>query len=150
MGTKTLDAKNWLTLDNQYAKYHKVRAQILDTHPNETIQILKGSEKACEELFYKVTSYLVEKYPKQFQLMERVRGSGEWAIHNLTTGEYFYTSPLDTRFSPLEICARLTQDDFNVLMQDPKASEHKLYVHIKPKIPIPLPFSNNLFTLTNK
>ncbi|KAE9982283.1 hypothetical protein BLS_006290 [Venturia inaequalis] len=126
MGLKTLDSQHWLTLDHQYPQYHKIRAQILDTHPNETIQILKGSEKACEELFYKVASYLVEKYPKQFQLKERTHGSGEWAIHNLATEEYFYTSPLDTRYSPLEICARLTQDDFSILMLDPREGEHKL------------------------
>ncbi|TLD27765.1 mannosyl transferase protein [Venturia nashicola] len=126
MGLKTLDANNWLTLDHQYPKYHKIRTQILDTHPNETVQILKGSEKACEELFYKVSSYLVEKYPNHFQLKERTHGTGEWAIHNLTTGEYFYTSPLDTRFSPLDICARLTQEDFNILMLDPRGGEQKL------------------------
>ncbi|QDS77495.1 hypothetical protein FKW77_000206 [Venturia effusa] len=126
MGTKTLDAEKWLTLDHQYPRYHKVRAQLLATHPNETIQVLTGSEDACIELLHKVTDHLCEKYPEQFQLQERVHGSGEWAIHNLTTGEYFYTSPVDTRFAPLEICARLTQDDFNILMQDSAGGEHKL------------------------
>lgn len=128
MGTKNLDAENWLTLDHQYPKYHKIRAQILETHPNETIQMLKGSEDACKELFHKVTSYLLERYPEQFQLKRSL--DGKWAIHNLTTKEkeYFYTDSLDTRFTPLEMCAKLTQDDFNILMQDPKDGQHKLYV----------------------
>lgn len=139
MGLKTLDGDNWLTLDDQYPRYHKIRAQILDTHPNETVQILKGSEKACEELFYKVTSFLVEKYANEFQIKERTDRSGEWAIHNLTTGEYFYTTPLDTRFTPLEMCARLTQDDFNVLMLDPREGEHRLYVDDTLLCSIPCP-----------
>lgn len=126
LGTKTLEASNWLTLDQQYSKYHKVRGQILDTRPNESVQTLPSSKKACNELVHVVVKYLLDKYPDQFCL--RKMDEDTWAIHNLTTEEYFYTDPLDTRYSPLAVCARLTQDDFSILLPDSKTGEHKLFV----------------------
>jgi len=126
MSTKNLDSSNWLTLDRQYPQYHKIRGQILDTYLDEVLQVSPSARGACAELLDVVVRFLLEKYPGQFDY-RRHPENGKICIFNLTTNEHFYLDPPDHRFKPLEICARLTQDDFNILMQD-SSGEHSLFV----------------------
>jgi hypothetical protein len=133
MGLKNFDIENWLTLDRQYPVYHKIRSKLLDTNKDEVLQAMPSAKSACAELLEVVVQYLLKQYPHHFS--KRRNDEGKICIFNLTNKEHFYLDPPDHRFGPLEICARLTMDDFNILMKDSEG-QHHLWVPPPPSLKV--------------
>jgi hypothetical protein len=111
LGLVKLGQKSWLVIDNTYAKYRKARDILLDKKHDECVQVTRDGEAACWELLEEVAEYLTTEYPRQFSL---TGSEGRKKIQNHYDGSMWPVQPpFDCH--PLEICARLTVEDFCVL-----------------------------------
>jgi hypothetical protein len=124
LGLRQISPGNWLVVDNSYLELHEARMSLLDAKPQECIQAQRYGEAACQELMEVVTHELAIKYPERFTLKS---GYGTKKICNECTGkEYSLLRPLDC--PPLEVCARLAVEDFNVFVKDDFTLQWYLYV----------------------
>lgn len=101
----------WLTIDNTYIEHHSTRASLLARDAFECLQTTSGGEPACEELMQEVVSFLVATYPQVFSV--RTRNRRKYVRNELTQEEFSLGRPWDA--VPLEMCARLAVEDFQVL-----------------------------------
>ncbi|ORY13866.1 hypothetical protein BCR34DRAFT_599636 [Clohesyomyces aquaticus] len=128
MGLKRLDQENWLTVDHTYQKWYEARKEILKNLKEEVLQTVPencepGVEAACAELMWQVVGFLTERYPKYFEIVEGKYGAK--SVRNRLVGEEFrLMKPWDVE--PLEVCARLAMEDFNLLRQSEFTGRHHL------------------------
>jgi hypothetical protein len=122
MGLKRLDESNWLTLDSNYLAEHFLRCSLLCTKRPQVLQCLPGSDVACHEVLSLVTSFLSSRFPQHFTLTTMSSGP---AIHNHLTNEIFPIGQQNC-LNPLEIAAKLSMEDFNILIKDSETGEYHL------------------------
>jgi hypothetical protein len=129
MGLKKFDLGDWLAFDNDYLKFHTVRKEMLDDHAtnDEVIQYIDAdtANLACREVLTNVCSYLTKKHPDIFRIYHQ--GNKKFISNWLTQERYLISPPLDNMDSmdPLEIAARLTMEDLNILKKGDDG-RHKL------------------------
>jgi len=87
------------------------------------LQYAPSTEKACEELLGLVAEFLTKRYPDQFSIEQKK--SKYKSVLNKNTSEHFSLEPKDEALHPLEACARLAMEDFNILIKD-NFGEHRL------------------------
>ncbi|KAG4418257.1 hypothetical protein IFR04_008615 [Cadophora malorum] len=121
MGLKRLDESNWLTLDSNYLPEHAERLNLLTTRRSNVIECLPGSEAACQEVLNIVTSFLSTRFPQHFAIISSPSGP---KIINHLTDEIFPIGP--TCPNPLEVAAKLSMEDFNILLRHPETGEYHL------------------------
>lgn len=110
---KKVSQDEWLTIDNTYKNMHAARESLLTKNNAECVQVCGDGEPACEELLQEVAKLLTSKYPERFSIKTSNRCRH---IRNDITREQW---SLDRQFDchPLEVCARLAMEDFNVLLK---------------------------------
>ena len=119
MGLKRLDESNWLTIDSSYHSEHTFRARLLQHSRPNVLQCLPGTEVACYEVLDLVTSFLSTRFPEYFTINHSTS-----VIHNhLTKDSHLIGHKCP---NPMEVAARLTMEDFNILVKDPKTGEYLL------------------------
>lgn len=121
MGLKRLDHSNWLTLDSSYLSEHSQRIALLATRHADVVQCLPGSQDSCYEVLNLVTSFLSTRFPQHFSIIHT--SSGEY-IKNQLTGETFAIG--EKCKDPLEVAAKLSMEDFNVLVKNKETGEYHL------------------------
>lgn len=123
MGLKRLDESNWLTLDSAYLPEHFLRCHLLCTKRPQVLQTLPGSEAACQEVLSLVVTFLSSRFPQHFTLTTTsLEGP---AIHNHLTNEIFPIGQQNCP-NPLEIAAKLSMEDFNILVKNQETGEYEL------------------------
>jgi len=114
---KEVPLQKWLHYDSRTsAPYSAARAHILSTQPS-SIHILPSGESACHTLLSLVINHLTTTYPETFTLTSD--RSGNTLIKNHDSRQEYHTSPPYNGIHPLEICARLCTEDFNILLRSP-------------------------------
>jgi hypothetical protein len=122
MGLKRLDESNWLTFDSKYLPEHTIRCNLLHSLSRpDVIQCLPGSEEACHEVLETVTTFLTSRFPQHFSITGT---PSEQKIHSHLTKETYLIGPKCP--NPLEIAAKLSMEDFNVLIKHPKTGDYHL------------------------
>ncbi|KAL6707516.1 hypothetical protein ACN47E_004086 [Coniothyrium glycines] len=111
LGLSMVDREDWLRIDNAYIEYHSMRDSILARAQPECIQFLREADDACEELLQEVVDFLVTKYPEHFSVRKRQRR--RYIRNELTQEDFSLDRPHEHH--PLEICARLATEDFQIL-----------------------------------
>jgi hypothetical protein len=129
MGLRRLDERNWLTVDENYIKEHRIRHDLIQNERNDVLQSLPESQDACMEVLDVITSFLCERYPSMFQMRRSGRAT---EIRNSKTGETFVFGGVHDTMDPLEIAARLTMEDLSVLMVN---ADGEYYVYVLPRFP---------------
>jgi hypothetical protein len=125
MGLRKLDSSSWLRVDNTYREFYDARSTLLFNRRAEVVQVLPEGEDGCEELMREVVDFLTDTYPQLFEIVERVPGRP--VVRNKTAQEELaLTRPYDCH--PLEMCARLAMEDFNILTKSKFTGQHNLYV----------------------
>jgi len=107
MGLEPLNMKNWIEIDVFYDEEMALRREILETRKSVAI----ASQAEATEANWEVLEMLAEFLPMQFP--DRFAQSGN-TLHNLSSGESF--NILDRKLDPLEVVARLIQEDICLLM----------------------------------
>jgi hypothetical protein len=119
LGLKLSERRDWLSVDRhwiEYLKYHDARTSILASNKEECIYAAPQPhiEEACEELLQEVAAFLVQTYPTQFSYQTSF---GKKHIRNeLTQDTYSLARPFDHH--PIETCARLATEDFQIFMRN--------------------------------
>ena len=124
MGIRKLNQEDWLRMDENFSLEHKIRSELLIKQKDKVLQCLPGSDEACFEALEGVVKYLTEKFPDTFH--QSSSWSGCDRVHVVETGETFHIKPPFNNLQPLEIAARLTMEDLNILSQDWHSGEHHL------------------------
>jgi hypothetical protein len=120
LGLKASERRNWLAVNKnwiQYLKYHEARSSLLAANKDECIYTHQHphTEESCEELLQAIAAFLVETYPDKFTYQSRHFGK-KHIRNELTHEEYSLARPFD--HPPIEVCARLATEDFQVFMRD--------------------------------
>ncbi|RDW66383.1 hypothetical protein BP6252_10018 [Coleophoma cylindrospora] len=119
MALKKLDQINWLTFDANYLPEHQIRSDLLDKSLQQVVQVLPPALDSCHETLALVVDFLTNRYPQSFTITPSPP-----TIHNHITGESF---PIGADIAnPLEVAARLSMEDFNILKKDAETGEYKL------------------------
>ena len=125
MGLRRLGRKEWLAyaVDKQeYLEHAEARKRLLASKYDECIQVTPDGEDACVELLEEVVTFLTTEKPQWFLLEEKY---GERKILNKLTGERWALQRPYSRH-PLDICARLCMEDFNIVLKSPFSGNHTL------------------------
>ncbi len=125
MGIKNMDMGKWLTVDRTYIAQHTARSKILMNKKDKVVQCLPGSEDACIEVLELVIEFLTGKYSAMYKIVEDADLVKR--LKNCETGEIFRIEPPFGGLLPLEIAARLVNEDFNIVEKAPGGKEHRLY-----------------------
>ena len=112
-GVKKLAPNEWLIIDNTYKELHKARDYLLTKKNVECIQVKRDGEDACEELLQEIVKFLTSKHPERFCI--KTVNRRKHIRNELTKEEWSLVRPFDCH--PLEICARLAAEDFNILLK---------------------------------
>ena len=124
LGLRERAFNEWLTVDTVPTKLHEARDWLLVKKNAECIQVTREGEAACEELLHEVANFLVEAHPTQYRFKDVF---GRRQIRNeLTREEYALVRPFDCH--PLEVCARLVNEDFGILAKGEFTQQYYLYV----------------------
>lgn len=124
MGLRKLELADWLTVNGEYKEFHAARVRLLGEKPEEVLQVNDKAEQACEELMHEVVDFLVRTYPQCFEVLESERG--KVVVNKMTDERFDLQRPWSMH--PLEVCARLAMEDFNILMKSELTGQHYLCV----------------------
>ena len=105
-----MDWDEWIELDNHYMKFHDIKAR----------RILERGERCCRtapeafdgavELVEEFCSYLPERYPS---LCKKT----DVGMDNLVTGESFNIVERPLKEDPMQMAARMVQDDLAIMFE---------------------------------
>lgn len=112
--SKVTHLSNWLTVDNKYFEMHEARVSILTKNRKDCIHVHTDGEAACEELLNQIVQHLCQKYSQSFST--KVRNRRNHVINDLMGEEYSIVRPFEHH--PLELCARLAVEDFNIFSKN--------------------------------
>lgn len=105
-----MDWDEWIELDNHYMKFHDIKAQ----------RILERGDRCCRtdpeafdgavELVEEFCSYLPERYPSLYR-------KTDIGMDNIVTGENFNIVERPLKEDPMQMAARMVQDDLAIMFE---------------------------------
>lgn len=115
MGLRKVAHDDWIELDNHYPKYHATKQQRILERGAKSCKTADEAYPATLELLEMLADYLPARYPGLFARTER-------GIDNLWSEEIFDIVPnekgrLDSGEDPMQVAARLVQDDLAIMME---------------------------------
>jgi alpha-1,2-mannosyltransferase len=121
-----MDWDDWIEVDNHYLRFHADKTRRLAERAPKCVKVdpdprvYDGTLELLEEL----TAYLTERYPSMF-------ARTPVGLDNLLTGEKFDTRAAhltvnDVTESPMQLCARLVQDDLAIMFEKPDGQYYLL------------------------
>ncbi|OSS49219.1 hypothetical protein B5807_05606 [Epicoccum nigrum] len=124
MGLRTMHWDDWIELDNEYLQYHSLKAARIAERGQKCCKTAPEAWDAAVELLEEFCKYLPERYPTLFQ---RLKGRGVGVV-NLVTGETIdIKTCLDIhKEDPMQVCARLVQDDLAIMIERPDGQYYLL------------------------
>lgn len=110
----------WLELDDEYMKYHALKAKRIAERGEKCIRTAAEARDAAWELVGEVGTWLGGRWPGVF---ERVEGG----VRNGVTGEEFsLRREGEGGMEPMEVVARLIQEDVAIMMERPDGEYYLL------------------------
>ena len=115
MGLRTMHWDDWIELDNEYLKYHSLKASRIVERGSKCCRTAPEAWDAAVELLEELCAYLPERYPTLFQSL----GNEKQGVTNLATGEVIDVAQRlsVSKEDPMQICARLVQDDLAIMIE---------------------------------
>ncbi|KAK9468008.1 hypothetical protein V1512DRAFT_222922 [Lipomyces arxii] len=111
MGIRSMDFDDWIELDNEWPKYHDRKCARLAERKEELVMTSPDAMDAAFELLEEFRNWLPARYPTLFK-------KTDVGLDNIYTGESFNTTerPLKGNMDPMEIAAKLIQDDIAIML----------------------------------
>ncbi|CAI6334607.1 unnamed protein product [Periconia digitata] len=116
MGLRKMVWDDWIELDSDYLSYHTLKAQRIQERGQKCCRTAPEAYDAAIELLEELCEYLSERYPALYRRWENEDGS-RWGVSNLVTGEVFDVAERPLREDPMQMCARLVQDDLAIMVE---------------------------------
>jgi hypothetical protein len=111
---KVPNTGKWLTIDNSYIELHEARTSLLERKRAECVQVQCEGEVACGELMDQVVQHLCVNYPDHFTT--KSKNTRRHIRNEIASEDISLARPFE--YQPLEICARLAIEDFNIFTKD--------------------------------
>ncbi|KAH8880462.1 hypothetical protein GQ53DRAFT_755027 [Thozetella sp. PMI_491] len=110
MGLRSTPHTDWIELDNHFPRFHADKAQRILERGSRCCQTHPEAYPAAIELLEDLTDYLPARYPTLY----RRTAVG---LDNLWSGESFNIVERPLAEDPMQICARLVQDDLAIMIE---------------------------------
>jgi hypothetical protein len=105
-----MDWDNWIELDNQYLKFHADKAARIAARGSKCSHTDPTAYHGAVELLEELCGYLPERYPSLFQRTPV-------GMNNLLTKETFNIIERPLVEDPMQMCARMVQDDLAIMFE---------------------------------
>ncbi|KAJ4411823.1 hypothetical protein N0V91_000958 [Didymella pomorum] len=115
MGLRSMHWDDWFELDNEFIKFYSIKVARIAERGGKCCKTAPEARAAAIELLEELCAYLPERYPSLFQVL----GSGRAGVNNLITGETIdIKESLEVNMEdPMQVCARLVQDDLAIMIE---------------------------------
>ncbi|KAK3672177.1 hypothetical protein LTR78_007930 [Recurvomyces mirabilis] len=116
MGLRTMPWDSWIELDNQFPRFHALKAQRIAERGTRCYRAERSDPRVWDgavELLEELAEYLPQRYPSLYR-------KTDVGLDNLLTGESFDVSALTrngVKEDPILLSARLTQDDLAIMFE---------------------------------
>ena len=100
----------WIELDSHYPRFHANKAQRIRDRGAKCCRTAPAAYDAAVELLEELCSYLPQRYPSMFRATET-------GMANLLTGETFNIVERPLSEDPVQMSARLIQDDLAIMIE---------------------------------
>ncbi|RYC61891.1 hypothetical protein CHU98_g4337 [Xylaria longipes] len=112
MGLRTLKHEDWIEIDNAFPRFHADKKRRIEERGSKLCRTAPEAYPAAVELLEDLAEYLPARYPSLYKRTSV-------GLDNLWSGESFdiVTRPLPE--DPMQICARLVQDDLAIMIEKP-------------------------------
>lgn len=119
MGLRTMKWDEWIELDNQFLKFHADKAQRIKERGAKCCKTAPEAFDGAVELIEEFCDYLPERYPSLFR-------KTPVGMDNLYTGESFNIVERPLAEDPMQMAARMVQDDLAVMFEKPDGQYYLL------------------------
>jgi len=110
MGLRNMNWDEWIELDNHYLKFHADKAQRIIERGPKCCHTEPAAFDGAVELLEELCGYLPERYPSLYKRTPV-------GIDNLLTGESFNIVERPLAEDPMQMSARLVQDDLAIMFE---------------------------------
>lgn len=100
----------WIELDNQYLKFHDLKAQRISERGAKCSYTSPEAYDGACELLEELCDYLPQRYPSLYV-------KTEVGMDNLVTGEKFDVVERPLKEDPMQMAARFVQDDLAIMFE---------------------------------
>ncbi|KAL9594624.1 MAG: hypothetical protein Q9219_006932 [cf. Caloplaca sp. 3 TL-2023] len=112
MGLRRMPWDEWIELDKEFPDFHAEKSRRIGELGNKIAYTAPEGLNGAYELLEEFRDYLPQRYPSLFA--KTLVG-----IDNLLTGERFNTTERPLKQDPMQIAARLVQDDLVITIEKP-------------------------------
>ncbi|KAL8848892.1 MAG: hypothetical protein Q9221_006117 [Calogaya cf. arnoldii] len=112
MGLRRMPWDEWIELDNQFPQFHESKRSRIAEMGGTCARTEPEALNAAYELLEEFSDYLSQRYPSLYKRTDA-------GIDNLLTGEHFNIVERPLKEDPMQMAARLLQDDFALLIEKP-------------------------------
>ncbi|KAI1259801.1 hypothetical protein F5Y18DRAFT_408277 [Xylariaceae sp. FL1019] len=110
MGLRTVKQEDWIELDNQFPRFHADKSRRIAERGDKLSMTAPEAYPAAIELLGEFANYLPQRYPSLFKRTAV-------GLDNLWSGEKFDIVSRPLAEDPMQMCARLVQDDLAIMIE---------------------------------
>ncbi|KAI0206263.1 hypothetical protein F4808DRAFT_406616 [Astrocystis sublimbata] len=112
MGLRTLKHEDWIELDNHFPRFHADKQRRIKERGPKLCRTAPEAFPAAIELLEELAEYLPARYPSLYKRTAV-------GLDNLWSGESFDVTNRPLPEDPMQMCARLIQDDLAIMIEKP-------------------------------
>ncbi|KAH8804694.1 hypothetical protein F5884DRAFT_421966 [Xylogone sp. PMI_703] len=110
MGIRSMNWNEWIELDNHYLKFHADKARRIEERGPKCCRTDPSVFDGAVELLEEFCSYLPQRYPSLYK-------ATPVGMDNLVTGESFNIVERPLKEDPMQMAARMVQDDLAIMFE---------------------------------
>ncbi|KAF2495529.1 hypothetical protein BU16DRAFT_550235 [Lophium mytilinum] len=119
MGLRNMHWDEWIELDNHYPKFHALKAERIAERGTKCCYTAPEVFDGAVELLEELCDYLPQRYPSLYR-------KTDVGLDNLETGETFNVVQRPLKEDPMQMSARLVQDDLAIMFERPDGQYYLL------------------------
>ena len=119
MGLRTINYDDWIELDNHYPRFHADKARRIEERGAKCCKTAPEAFDGAVELVEEFCSYLPDRYPSLYV-------KTDVGMDNLVTGESFNIVERPLKEDPMQMAARMVQDDLAIMFERPDGQYYLL------------------------
>ncbi|KAF1984343.1 glycosyltransferase family 22 protein [Aulographum hederae CBS 113979] len=119
LGLRNMNWDEWIELDNRYPEYHARKAERIASRGERCCRTHPDAYDGAVELVEELCSYLPQRYPSLYK-------KTDVGMDNLWSGESFNIVERPLKEDPMQMAARMTQDDLAIMFEKPDGQYYLL------------------------
>ncbi|KAH8727814.1 hypothetical protein GQ44DRAFT_610523 [Phaeosphaeriaceae sp. PMI808] len=110
MGLRTMHWDEWIELDNQFLNFHSLKAERILERGAKCNKTAPEAFDSAMEVLEEFCEYLPQRYPSLFH-------KTAMGMDNVITGESFNVVERPLKEDPMQMAARMVQDDLAIMLE---------------------------------